>query len=94
MWSLYTCFYVHHIKLGILKRDLGEKVFFLQSEKAYLEYELFDSTRVILVFETINDRDGCYISLDMYKAQLGPVTEEVLTRILNKFNGRIVTPSS
>ncbi|GLG02382.1 hypothetical protein Alches_24230 [Alicyclobacillus hesperidum subsp. aegles] len=55
----------------------------------YLEYELSDGQRVILAFDEENDRDGCHISLDMYKAQLGPVTEEVLSRIVNKFHGRI-----
>ncbi|KRW91896.1 hypothetical protein SD51_06450 [Alicyclobacillus tengchongensis] len=57
----------------------------------YLEYELSDGQRVILAFDEENDRDGCHISLDMYKAQLGPVTEEVLSRIVNKFNGRIAS---
>lgn len=56
-----------------------------------LEYKLSDETRVFLRFDNINDRDGCHISLDMYKAQLGPVTEEVLHRILKKFSGEVVT---
>ncbi|WP_206831470.1 hypothetical protein [Alicyclobacillus fructus] len=55
----------------------------------YLEYELHDGTRVFLAFDNENDRDGCHISLDMYKAQLGPITQEVLDRILGKFHGRI-----
>jgi hypothetical protein len=66
----------------------------LENESSYLEYELSDTSRVILVFETLNNRDGCYISLDMYKAQLGPVTKDVLQRILLKFNGQVVTASS
>ncbi|GMA57111.1 hypothetical protein C7445_107144 [Alicyclobacillus sacchari] len=57
----------------------------------YLEYELSDGQRVILAFDEENDRDGCHISLDMYKAQLGPVTEDVFSRIVNKFNGRIAS---
>lgn len=60
----------------------------------YLEYELSDFRRVILAFGNENDRDGCHISLEMYKHQLGPVDEEVLRRILAKFTGEIVTPSS
>lgn len=63
-------------------------------DRYYLEYELVDGQRVILLFENINDRDGCHISLDMYKVQLGPVDSEALNRILRKFQGQIVTPSS
>lgn len=58
---------------------------------AFLEYELADDRHVLLKFQHINDRDGCHISLDMYKANLGPVTEEVITRISDKFSGKIVT---
>lgn len=60
----------------------------------YLEYELSDFRRVILAFSNENDRDGCHISLEMYKHQLGPVDTDVLNRILAKFTGKIVTPSS
>jgi hypothetical protein len=66
----------------------------MSSDLFYLEYELANGNRVILVFDDMNNRDGCHISLDMYKVQLGPVTEEVLHRILGKFSGRIVTASS
>ncbi len=58
-----------------------------EDETAFLEYELSDGRQVILGFHNINDRDGCYISLDMYKVQLGPITDEVLARILGKFKG-------
>ncbi len=57
------------------------------SETAYLEYELDDGRRVMLAFSNIDNRDGCDISLGMYKAQLGPITDEVLARILGKFSG-------
>ncbi len=67
---------------------------FIAVDAYYLEYELADGLRVVLQFPNENDRDGCHISLDMYKAQLGPVDEPVLSRILGKFNGEIVTPSS
>lgn len=63
-------------------------------ETSYLEYELADGQRVILKFDNINDRDGCHISLDMYKVQLGPIDGGVLAGILHKFNGQVVTPSS
>ncbi|MCL6637359.1 MAG: hypothetical protein K6T26_05370 [Alicyclobacillus sp.] len=59
-----------------------------QADTYYLEYELSDGERVILVFDDINDRDGCHISLDMYKVQLGPVDHVVLAEILAKFRGR------
>lgn len=58
----------------------------------YLEYEIDGGERVVLAFENVNDRDGCHISLDMYKAQLGPVTEAVMTRILAKFHGWWLRP--
>lgn len=63
------------------------------SNESYLEYELHDATRVLLRFQNLNDRDGCHISLDMYKAQLGPVTEEVLSRIVEKFHGERIVNS-
>jgi len=48
----------------------------------------------MLLFDNLNDRDGCHISLDMYKVQLGPVDEHVLLRILDKFHGQNVTAIS
>lgn len=59
----------------------------------YLEYELTNGESVILGFDDENDRDGCHISLDMYKAQLGPVDEDVLQRILQKFHGVVMSRS-
>jgi hypothetical protein len=61
-------------------------------DKYYLEYEIDNGARIILAFDEENDRDGCHISLDMYKAQLGPVTEDVFTRIREKFRGEILGP--
>ncbi|MCL6517378.1 hypothetical protein [Alicyclobacillus sp.] len=61
-------------------------------ERYYLEYELSDGTRVMLAFGNINDRDGCHISLDMYKVQLGPVDMAVLRRVAGKFNGTLLNP--
>jgi hypothetical protein len=63
-------------------------------ERYYLEYELSDGTRVMLAFDDINDRDGCHISLDMYKVQLGPVDMEVLVRVVGKFRGTLLAPKS
>ncbi|GMA64011.1 hypothetical protein [Alicyclobacillus fastidiosus] len=57
----------------------------------YLEYQLESGEQVIMGFADINDRDGCHISLDMYKGQLGPVDEAVMQRILAKFRGRVLS---
>jgi hypothetical protein len=65
-----------------------------EEDKAYLEYELSNGKRVMLAFHNIDNRDGCYISLDMYKGQLGPVTDEVLNRILGKFEGWVLSPDN
>ncbi|MDP9729762.1 hypothetical protein FY534_00700 [Alicyclobacillus sp. TC] len=58
-------------------------------EPYFLQYQLSDDRVVMLQFSNINDRDGCHISLDMYKAQLGPVTQAVMERILAKFQGTV-----
>lgn len=63
------------------------------SEPAYyLEYITAGDERVFLKFANENNRDGCHISLDMYKVQLGPVDMTVLTRIAQKFQGEVVRP--
>ncbi|MDQ0190146.1 hypothetical protein JI721_07485 [Alicyclobacillus cycloheptanicus] len=64
-----------------------------KDELYYLEYETSTGERVLLSFADEDDRDGCHISLDMYKSNLGPVDDEVLGRILGKFHGEIVTAS-
>lgn len=71
---------------------LGETEWCIVMDKYYLEYEVDTGERVIVEFEDENDRDGFHISLDMYKAQLGPVTMEVFTRIREKFRGKILGP--
>lgn len=63
----------------------------MSANESFLEYQLSDETHVLLQFSNINDRDGCHISLDMYKAQLGPITETVLATMLQKFNGKRVS---
>ncbi len=60
----------------------------------YLQYELTSGELVMLTFAEEDDRDGCHISLDMYKANLGAVDHEVLQRILEKFRGAMITASS
>lgn len=62
----------------------------MTTEAYYLEYVTVDNDRVFMKFSSENERDGCHISLDMYKSQLGPVDMSVLERILNKFDGEIV----
>lgn len=64
----------------------------MEEETYYLEYVTADEERVFLKFADENNRDGCHISLDMYKVQLGPVTMDVLLGILKKFKGEIVPP--
>ena len=64
-------------------------------DEYYLQYELSDGAGArVVVFEDENDRDGCHISLDMYRANLGPVDDSVLARIAAKFRGKIVQPDS
>lgn len=60
----------------------------------YLQYELTSGELVMLTFTEEDDRDGCHISLDMYKANLGAVDHDVLHRIMEKFRGAVVTASS
>lgn len=63
-------------------------------ERALLQYELSDGGTVVLAFHNLNDLDGCHISLDMYKANLGPVDRVVLARIAAKFQGEVLTPEN
>jgi hypothetical protein len=58
-----------------------------REETYILTYELDDGRQVAARFYDINDRDGCEISLGMYRANLGPITEEVWERIVQKFRG-------
>lgn len=57
------------------------------TDAAILEYQLASGERVRLLFHNENDLDGCHISLEMYKANLGPVDRDVLCRIMDKFHG-------
>jgi len=66
----------------------------LANDTYYLEYQLTDGQRVMLAFNDINDRDGCHISLDLYKAQIGPIDGDVLRQISDKFHGRLLSPPS
>lgn len=66
----------------------------MDTSQYYLEYDLDTGNRVMLAFGNEDDRDGCHISLDMYKSNLGPVDEQVLHRIVGKFQGGVVTTSS
>ena len=62
----------------------------MEQEEYYLTYFLGDGTQVGAKFSDINDRDGCSISLDMYKANLGPISEEFWLRTVGKFKGTII----
>lgn len=87
--ALLLRMFVHAIRL-----QCEEVCFLSDSNSFYLEYQLTDGESLILGFDDENDRDGCHISLDMYKGQLGPVDEAVLQRILGKFNGEVVSRRS
>ncbi|UOF92191.1 hypothetical protein LSG31_08465 [Fodinisporobacter ferrooxydans] len=63
----------------------------MAEESFYLTYLLEDDREVAAKFDDINDRDGCHISLDMYKVNLGPITDEVWERMVGKFRGAIVS---
>jgi hypothetical protein len=56
-----------------------------------LTYKLGDGSEVVASFQNENDRDGCDISLGMYKSNLGPITDEVWERMVGKFNGTTIT---
>ncbi|WP_018132604.1 hypothetical protein [Effusibacillus pohliae] len=55
-----------------------------------LTYKLADDTPVAAEFDSENDRDGCDMSLGMYQANLGPVTQDVWERYVARFNGRLL----
>ncbi|MCX7570006.1 hypothetical protein OS242_08515 [Tumebacillus sp. DT12] len=59
------------------------------SETFYSTYRMSTGTVRIAVFTDINDKDGFEISLGMYRAHVGDVTDEVFERHVEKFNGRI-----
>jgi hypothetical protein len=58
----------------------GEEVY-------YLAYPLSDGSIGSARFFDINDRDGCHISLDMYRSNLGEVTREVFLRYVDRHGG-------
>jgi hypothetical protein len=60
-----------------------------EQEIYFLTYELEDGRQVAARFLDINDRDGCDISLGMYRMNLGPITEEVWERLVRRFNGEL-----
>lgn len=43
-------------------------------------------------FSHIDDKDGFEISLGLYRANLGPITEEVFRRFAGKFKGEVQEP--
>lgn len=59
------------------------------SETFYSTYRLSSGITRIAAFADLNDKDGFEISLGMYRAHVGDVTEEVFRRHVEKFNGRI-----
>ena len=55
----------------------------------YATMTLADGRRLVASFANVNDRDGFEISLGLYRSNLGQITEEVYTRFLKKFDGRV-----
>ena len=62
----------------------------MAEEDYILTFALDDGREVAASFKNMNDRDGCDISLDMYRVNLGPITQEVWERIVRKSNGTLL----
>ncbi|MBX6396021.1 MAG: hypothetical protein IRY98_09965 [Alicyclobacillaceae bacterium] len=56
----------------------------------YLTYELADGRVGAARFGSEEDRDGCHISLDLYRANLGPVDDEVFARMVQRHQGTVL----
>lgn len=56
----------------------------------YLTYTLMDGSVGAARFETEEDRDGCHISLDLYRVNLGPVDDGVFARMVLRHRGRVL----
>lgn len=63
----------------------------METDKFILKYKLGDGSEVRAYFRNENDRDGCDISLGMYRSNLGPITSEVWDRMVGKFNGTMIS---
>jgi hypothetical protein len=83
---------------NLQKRDLrpirdspkkGEQGNMADQEKYYSTIRV-EEKHLTARFDNINDRDGFEISLGMYKANLGPLTEEVFRRFTDKFSGEVI----
>lgn len=55
-------------------------------------YKIDDGRMLCAFFTNINDKDGFEISLGMYRANLGPISEEVFRRFAGKFTGVVQEP--
>lgn len=64
-----------------------------KSEQWSSTYKIDDGRILFAFFTDINDKDGFEISLGMYRANLGPITEEVFRRFVGKFSGVVQEPS-
>lgn len=56
----------------------------------YLTYLLADGTTAGARFASEDDRDGCQISLDLYRTHLGPVDEGVFARMVERHGGVVL----
>ncbi|MGZ4031589.1 MAG: hypothetical protein ACXVP5_10470 [Tumebacillaceae bacterium] len=61
-------------------------------EQYFATFKIEDGRLFQAVFDDINGRDGFEISLGMYRANLGPVNEEVFRRFAAKFDGVVKPP--
>ncbi|MDI3257468.1 MAG: hypothetical protein QJR01_07045 [Kyrpidia sp.] len=55
-----------------------------------MTYELADGAVAAARFSAEEDRDGCHISLDLYRANLGPVDGEVFARMVRRHRGSVL----
>jgi hypothetical protein len=63
------------------------------TEQFFATFKIDDGRLFQAVFDDINGRDGFEISLGMYRANLGPITEEVFRRFAGKFDGVVKAPT-
>lgn len=63
----------------------------MAEETYFFTYVLEDGREAAASFRNINDRDGCDISLEMYRMNLGPITREVWEKMVAKFNGIVLS---
>jgi hypothetical protein len=56
----------------------------------YATYTLEDQRTLVAKFENENDRDGFEISIGMYRANLGAITEDVFRTYAERFRAEVL----